>query len=110
MNYTVVISRRAEHDIYRITAWWAENRSANQASRWLAGIQKKIRTLKADDVVGRCIVCPETAELDCNLLELHFGLGTRPTHRVVFTVNRDLVLVVAVRHLHQDRLTTDDLS
>ena len=110
MSYTVVISRRAERDIYRITAWWAENRSTNQASRWLAGLHNKIKTLQNENVVGRCIACPETAELDCSLLELHFGLGARPTHRVVFTANRDLVLVVSVRHLHQDQLTTDDLT
>ena len=34
----------------------------------------------------------------------------RPTHRIIFTVADDVVLVLAVRHVAQDELQPDDLT
>jgi hypothetical protein len=35
---------------------------------------------------------------------MHYGVGSRPTHRAVFTIADDFVLVLAVRHGAQDQL------
>ena len=39
---------------------------------------------------------------------LVYGVGRRPTHRAVFTVRSDLVLVLRVRHLAQKEISPDD--
>jgi hypothetical protein len=39
---------------------------------------------------------------------LHFGLGSRPTHRAVFTIVNETVVVLTVRHAAQDRLQQSD--
>ena len=42
--------------------------------------------------------------------ELHFVLGSRPTHRAVFTIVHETVVVVTVRHAAQDRLQQSDMK
>lgn len=39
----------------------------------------------------------------------HFGLGSRPTHRVLYSVQVDTVWSVRVRHLARRSLTPDTL-
>lgn len=57
--------------------------------------------------------CPLAAEYQLfayEIREIHFGLGNRPTHRAVFTIAGDLVLVLAVRHAARDELDPSDVS
>lgn len=107
MKYTVVNTRRAERDLSAAARWWAENRSAAQADRWLAEMQKKIESLAESPL--RCPLAPERERFTTELRELHFRVGRRPTHRIIFTVADDVVLVLAVRHVAQDELQPDDL-
>jgi hypothetical protein len=51
---------------------------------------------------------PEAASFPYEIRDLYFGVGARPTHRAVFCVRDQLILVVAVRHLAQDTLSPDD--
>jgi hypothetical protein len=41
--------------------------------------------------------------------ELHYGLRSKATHRAVFEILRDEVIVHSVRHLAQRDLTPDDI-
>jgi plasmid stabilization system protein ParE len=41
--------------------------------------------------------------------ELHFGVGARPTHRVIFTIVKQTVVVLAVRHAAQNVLRPEDI-
>jgi hypothetical protein len=55
---------------------------------------------------------PVAAENGCfpyQIRELHFGLGARPTHRAVFTIRPDIVLVLTIRHAAQSDLAAEDL-
>lgn len=108
MKYTIVNTRRADRDLLAAARWWAENRSPTQADRWLAGIQEKIGSLAKSPL--RCPLAPEHGRFSTELRELHFGENRRPTHRVIFTVADDMVLVLAVRHVAQDELQADDLA
>jgi plasmid stabilization system protein ParE len=107
-RFIVVTSARAERDIENAARWWASERSALQAGRWLAGLRKRIASLsKSPD---RCPRAAEHAKIGSDLRELHFGLGARPTHRVIFIVRADFVLILAVRHMAQDELSATDLA
>ena len=43
------------------------------------------------------------------LREAHFGLGSRPGYRILFTVIDDTVNVLAVKAAEEDWITPDDL-
>ena len=106
--YRVIITRRAEREMQDVARWWAANRSAEQARRWLAGLDEQLRTLA--DSPMRCPLAAEQAQIPFEIRELHYGLGRRMTHRAVFTIRDDQVLVLTIRHGAQDRLQPEDLA
>jgi len=103
----IVFSSRARGDIESIGRWWAENRSAEQAWRWVNGILGAIEYLGDD--ADRHSVALENQSLPVELRQLSFGLGRRPTHRVLFTIRPEGVYIVRVRHVSQDAVGPDDL-
>ncbi len=109
MTYAVVILPRAKAQLLEQALWWSENRSAEQAFRWLAGFEAKLASLAENP--QRCGVARESDAFDFVLRELHFGLGRRKaTHRAVFEIRDNAVLVHSVRHLAQRDLTTGDVD
>jgi plasmid stabilization system protein ParE len=87
--------------------WWSENRSADQAIRWLDGFEKALATLA--DKPERCVIARESDAFATAIRELHYGLRGKPTHRAVFEIRDDEVIVHSVRHFAQRDLTPDDL-
>ena len=87
--------------------WWSENRSLDQALRWLAGFERALASLAKNP--QRCERARESDEFDFVVRELRYGLKNRPTHRALFEVRGGEVLVYAVRHLSQRDITPDDL-
>ena len=108
MTYRVIITRRAERDMQDAARWWATERSAAQAKRWLDGLDKALQSLT--QAAARCSLAAEHEQFPYELRELHYGVGSRPTHRAVFTIAEDFVLVLAVRHGAQDQLQSEDLA
>jgi len=107
MNYQIAFTQRAELQLDNTKAWWSQNRSAEQATRWYTEISEAIFSLQRNP--QRCPLAAEDNLFPYELRELHFGLGSRPTHRAVFTIRPDVVLVLAIRHVAQDMITRDDL-
>ena len=106
MSLDVLVMPRAEKDLRQSTQWWTEHRDAEQASRWWYGILEKIETLAEHP--DRWPLARENSKHPYELRELHFGLGSRPTHRILFTIRPDSVAVVAVRHVAQDDWNPDE--
>ncbi|REJ67483.1 MAG: type II toxin-antitoxin system RelE/ParE family toxin [Planctomycetota bacterium] len=100
MSLSVVVMPRAEADLREIANWWATNRSSEQAGRWLDGILEAIGSLSENP--DRRPRAREDRRHRYELRELHFGLGSRATHRVIFTIRPEKVVVLTVRHLAQD--------
>jgi plasmid stabilization system protein ParE len=107
MSYGVEITTRAELEIDSACLWWAEHRSAEQAERWYVGIHDAIANLNENPT--RRSLALENDAFPYELRELHFGVGRRTTHRVLFTVRDNMVLVLSVRHVAQQLLSPDDL-
>lgn len=95
-------------DIQSAYDWWAENRSAAEAIRWYEGIYQTIKSL--EELPERCLIAPQTSLLDQALRQLHYGIGARPTHRIVFAINENEVVILRIRHASQDRLQASDLD
>ena len=106
MSLPVVIEPRAKQDLRHAAAWWAENRSAEQAARWYDGFVEAIQSLGENPL--RWPFARENGEFPHELRELHFGLGRPPTHRAVFTVRGEAVIVLAVRHAAQRDVAPED--
>jgi plasmid stabilization system protein ParE len=107
MTHDVVLTRRAARELEDAADWWAEHRSPNEAARWYAGFSDAIASLerKPDGFP----LAREDGLFPYEIRELHYGLGSRPTHRAVFTIRPDMVLVLAIRHTAQAELTEEDL-
>ncbi len=106
--YQVKITEPAKQDIRSSFEWWRINRSAEQADRWYRGIHKSITSLCK--MPERCGQAPEADLLDGNMRQLLFGIGRRPTYRIVFTISDKVITILRVRHSSQDTLGSDDLA
>ena len=108
MTRAVVLTARAEREMEDSACWWAEHRSAEQASRWLTGLERLLDTPSAR--APGCALAAEAADFRYELREIHFGIGRRPTHRAVFTIVETLVVVLTVRHAGRDRLKPEEFD
>ncbi len=107
MSYRVFITERADDDLQQACTWWAKNRSVEQAEKWYDNFAKAIRSLAENP--DRCPLAKENKAFPCELRQLNYGLGKYLTHRAVFTIRPDMVLVLRVRHLAQRSLSSEDL-
>jgi len=107
MSRQVLLTDRAHGDLLEACAWWAENRSPQQAHRWYDGFAKAIRSLATDP--ERYPLAPENDAFPYEVRQLNYGVGRRPTHRAIFVVRPDSVLILRVRHLAQRPLSPEDV-
>jgi plasmid stabilization system protein ParE len=107
MSHQVFLTDRAQRDLVQACTWWAENRSAEQAERWYDGIANAILSLASNP--ERCPLAPENEAFPYELRQLNYGLGRRPTHRAVFGIRPDRVLILRVRHLAQKPLSPEEV-
>ena len=107
MTLPVVVGPRADAQIDQAFAWWAKHRSADQANQWLQGILAAIEGICENP--ARYSKYSESQRFPFDVREMHFGLGRRVTHRVLFTVRPECIYVLMVLHLARDAVGPDDL-
>ena len=109
MTFQVVISPQATAELQTSAEWWAENREPIQAARWFVGFDAKIKGLANNP--HSWSIADENVIFPYEIRQLNFGLSSRPTHRAVFTiVEPNVVLVLTIRHLAQDRITPEEID
>lgn len=109
MTFRVVILPTAKRQLYESATWWAEHRSTEQAWKWLDGFEAALQMLS--DSPERHLLAPEDVEFPSRTIrQLPYGLSGKKTHRAVFEIRGNDVLVHAVRHLAQQDLTPDELD
>ncbi len=106
MNYEVKLLPRAKLQLYNSALWWAEHCSAEQAVRWLEGFEAALQLLAHNP--ERWPLASESDAVPFEIREMTYGRGRRKTHRAVFEIRQQEVIVYAIRHLAQDTLTPDD--
>jgi plasmid stabilization system protein ParE len=104
----VITTERAAQEIEDAAAGWAENRSVAQAQRWYQGIRAAIAGLAAPPEAHP--VAAENDSFPYEIRKLHYGLRSKSTHRVIFTIVRRTVLVLTVRHAARHPLMPEDLA
>ena len=108
MTYRVLITHAAQQDIRETVCWWRDNRSAEQAERWLDLLTPALDTLT--HFPERCPRAPETDLLPTGLRQLYFGVRRQATHRIVFTIDGDTVVILRVRHVARQSLARDEMT
>ena len=106
MNLPVAITDRAFDELNAGYVWWAENRSADQALQWYNGFMAQIKALNENPT--QFPIAAENEEFPYEVRQRNYGLGGSLTHRAVFTIRPDMVLVLRIRHLAQDKISADD--
>jgi len=94
--FRILISTKAEVDMDSAADWWATNHSAKQAERWYNSIHHAIQTLS--EIPERCPLAAENEFTDREIRNLLFGVSSKPTHRVIFYLDEQDVIVVRVIH------------
>jgi plasmid stabilization system protein ParE len=103
----VLITTRAERELREASRWYIERAPAAVAAKWFDGALKAILSLSKNP--ERCGLAHESDEFPFELRELLYGSGRKKTHRILFAVRPDKVVVHGIRHMSQRDLTPDDL-
>jgi len=85
----------------------AANRSEKQADRWYQKLVATIDLLKSQP--ERFARAEENGVLPIELRQANFGLSRKLTHRIVYTIRPDMVLVFRILHLAQHTLSPGDI-
>jgi plasmid stabilization system protein ParE len=108
MTYRIIVTARANQELLEDAIWWAEHRDSDQANHWLDGFQVALRALA--QTADKQPMAEEYGELPGELRQMPYGLGRKPTHRAVFEIRGQEVIVHAIRHLARKDLTAEDLD
>lgn len=102
--FDIQITELAKEDIQQTFQWWSTHRSEKQAADWYEQILRAMATLRR--MPERCPRIPETGLSRSDLRQLLFGIGNRPTHRIIFGLDAEsrVVTILRVRHHGQDAL------
>ena len=106
MTYRLTVTTPAENDVRECHQWWWENRSEDQADRWLTGINRAIQSLKHSPLMYG--YATERLLMKHEIRQMLFGLGRRPSHRILFEVIHDEVVIFRVRAIAEDRLSLSE--
>jgi hypothetical protein len=75
----------------------------------LAGTQASVMQFSRSKNSPNGVHCArEHRKFSHEIRELHFGLGSHPTHRALFTIRPDIVVVLTIRHVAQADLSGDE--
>lgn len=107
MKYEVFVTRKAEDQLNDAAKWWAENRSVQQAEKWHGGLIHAIESLSENP--DRFPLAREDKSFSIPIREMLYGVARKKTHRVLFTVRPDRVVIYGIRHVAQRDLTADDI-
>jgi plasmid stabilization system protein ParE len=105
MTYEVIITSRAEQEVQANHDWWAAHRSAEQAARWYDEFLNAALSLEQNP--ERCALATENGRFAYELRQLNFGVGNKATHRLLYAIRRNEVVVLRVRHLAQQELEVE---
>jgi plasmid stabilization system protein ParE len=106
VSFRIELTRRAAQEIEEQYHWLAE-RSQSAADRWRDSLLAAVNSLAKDP--ERCPEAPE-AEWYGERLRQYLHRKRRRTHRILFDIRGDVVIILRVRHSAQDLIRPDELE
>ncbi len=105
--YEVSFTPRAVAD-FDETLDWYRTQSSGAANKWIAAVETMLDTL--EQAPGQFPKAREDgATVGVSLREYSFGAGRRRTHRAVFAIRPNTVVVYAIHHLSRRDINVEDL-
>ena len=101
----VWLTSTAEHQLDEIAGWYASERP-EVAAAWFNGLLDKLKSLAENSL--RYSIARESEALGVPFRQALYGVGRKNTHRILFTVRDDRVVVHMIRHVSQDDVNTSD--
>ena len=101
--FQVDITDRAQADMRSNALWWKENQSYEQADQWLSGVALAIESLQ--EMPLRCPIAAEAKRLGIPIRCLFYGVSSRYTHRVLFTIVGEKVIVLRILSTNQNQIS-----
>lgn len=102
MTCVVLTTATAQQEAQANYDWWAEYRSAEQAARWYD--EFLAASLSLEENPDRCALAAENDRFPYEIRQLNFGIGRKPTHRLVYAIHPNEVVILRVRHLAQQEI------
>ncbi len=107
MNRSVRLTSRAQSQVQHAFDWYAGSSSA-VAQHWYEALIDCLKRLPT--IAHTCPLAAESPKFPVPIREVTFGSGRKKTHRILFVVRPDAIIVYAVRHLAQDDVSPDNLE
>ena len=104
MQYDVVLTANAQDQLQKSYEWYVEHAS-EFAADWYNGFLDVLYSLESNP--ERCGLAHEGDSVSRPLREISYGLGKRRTHRAVFAVRSEQVVIYSIRHTSQGDLNLD---
>ena len=101
MSCRVILTDVAEVELEATYRWYVEH-APSFAERWYNGFLEQLQSLAEDP--ERFSLAPESGDLIVPVRQMLYG-HRRKTHRAVFTVRPEAVVVLRIRHLAQSPLS-----
>src|SRR5262249_44734731 len=95
MTYRVEITATAQQDADAILDWLISHHAGDAGLRWFLALQDAIDSLS--DFPDRCPRAPETSHFSIDVRQLLYGQAPH-VYRILFTVERESVYVLHIRH------------
>jgi plasmid stabilization system protein ParE len=106
MNYKLILTARAKQDRDRAYDWFNANYSAEFAARWYQGISDTVESIVQNPMHGH--KAEENDRFPFELYEWLYG-KRRNKHRILYTIENNIVFILSIRHSSQRDLASDDL-
>jgi plasmid stabilization system protein ParE len=101
MAFRVELTRQAETDANAILEWLIEHEAGAAGLRWFRKLNDAIASLS--EFPQRCELAPENASVPFELRQMLYGRKPH-IYRLLFTVEKDVVYVLRIRHGRRRRL------
>ncbi len=106
MTHTLVLTDRAFEQLDAGYVWYQQN-VPHIAADWFNGWIDALEELTQDP--DRFPLAHESPLFPFPLRQLLYGVGKRKTHRALFVVRQESVVVLAIRHVAQRDFTPDEM-
>jgi plasmid stabilization system protein ParE len=102
MAFAVKYTLRAEDDLDGILKWLVEQGAGETGLLWFQGLRNAINSLNA--FPERCMLARENDSVPFDLRQLLYGRKPH-VYRILFTIERDTVYILRVRHGRQNPIS-----
>ncbi len=107
MSLPLVMMPEAHEGLLRNARWWAENHSVPQAERWYGGFVDALERLP--DRLYQYPLARENDAFPIEVREMYYGVSSHTTHRALYTIRPDSVVVLSIRGAGEQDATPDNL-